>query len=95
MASGYPACRYLSRLFSFSAANPSFEIRVAEIRQLREFPVPVHGMDIRERHPVERIVLAGGIDRHIPEHQAVTRLQFRRKAVIPDHVARQAGGTTV
>ena len=77
--------------FSGFFPEPAFKIRVAEARQFPELSIPVHPVNVRQRHAVERVVFAGGIDGHVSEHQAAARFRFAVQAVFTDHIACQAG----
>ena len=52
-----------------AAAAPQtvLEIPVAKVRQTPERPICAQLPDVRQGHPVEGVVLAGGIDGHIAE----------------------------
>ena len=78
-----------SFLLSFRA-EAGFEVGVAELRQPRERAVFAAAPDVRQRHPVEGIVLARRVNCHIPEHEQVARLRRAVKAVVPDDVPGEA-----
>ena len=52
----------------------------------------MHHPDIRQGHPVEGVILAGGIDGHVAEDEPVTLGEGGGKAVIAHHVPGKAGG---
>ena len=60
--------------------------------QLPEGAIFLQGPDVRQGHPVERVVLAGGVDGHVTKEQLVTLREGGIKAVIADDIACQAGG---
>ena len=68
-----------------------FEIRISEIRQSFQLSGFRPNPDIRQRHSVKGVILAGRINRHIAEHQALPFGERRIKAVIADDIARKAG----
>ena len=57
---------------SVGRAQTVFEIVVAEAGQRLGGAVFMQHPDIRQGHPVEGVVLAGGIDGHVAENEPVT-----------------------
>ena len=68
------------------------EIPVAKVRQTPERPVRAQLPDVRQGHPIEGVVLAGGIDGHIAKDEPLPLGEGGGKAVIADHIPRKAGG---
>ena len=77
---------------SAGRAQTVFEIVVAEAGQRLGGAVFMQHPDIRQGHPVEGVVLAGGIDGHVAEDEPVALGEGGDKAVIAHHVPGKAGG---
>ena len=72
-------------------AQPGGEVLVIKGAQAFGPPILAQDPERGQRHAVEGVVLAGGIDGHIAEQQQVALPQRGGKAVIPDDVPGQAG----
>ena len=76
----------------FSMAEPLFESLIAIVSQPGQVSPASQTPDIGQRHSVEGVVLAGGIDRHIAEEHQIPLFQRTRKRIVADHIAGRASG---
>ena len=67
------------------------EILIPELYKLAAGAGGVHRPDGREGHAVEGVVLAGGVDGHIPEEETVALGEGGVEAIIADDIPGQAG----
>ena len=56
--------------------QPPLKIPIPKLFQTLRPPILAEHKDSRQRHPVEGIILAGGIDGHIPEQQEVSPVSY-------------------
>ena len=75
----------------FAISHPHLEILIAELYKLAAGAGGVHRPDGRKGHAVEGIVLAGGVDGHIPEEETVALGEGGVEAIIADDIPGQAG----
>ena len=75
----------------FAISHPHLEILIPELYKLAAGAGGVHRPDGREGHAVEGIVLAGGVDGHIPEEETVALGEGGVEAVVADDIPGQAG----
>lgn len=74
------------------APQTATEILVAKVGQPGQAAILPQEPDIRQRHAVEGVIFAGGVDGHISKHQPLARGQRGVEAVIAHHIPCQAGG---
>ena len=79
-------------LFILLCAQAHFEVLITEVHQLPAITVCAQQPDRRQGHPIEGVVLAGGVDGHIAEDELIVLGKGGVKAVIPDDIPRKAGG---
>ena len=75
----------------FGISNPHLEVLIPELYKLAAGAGGVHRPDGRKGHAVEGIVLAGGVDGHIPEEETVALGEGGVEAIIADDIPGQAG----
>ena len=78
--------------FTLLCAQTHFEVLITEMHQLPAAAVCAQQPDGRQGHPVEGVVLAGGVDGHIAKDELIPLGKRNVKAVIPDDIPRKAGG---
>ena len=75
----------------FVISHPHLEILIPELYKLAAGAGGVHRPDGRKGHAVEGVVLAGGVDGHIPEEETVALGEGSVEAVVADDIPGQAG----
>ena len=63
------------------------EIAVTEIRKLFGIAVCFQPVDVRQRHSVEGVILAGRVDRHVTEDEQISDVKFAIESIVTNDIA--------
>src|SRR5699024_9921686 len=72
---------YIGKPFRILSGEPRLEVLIAEPADHFAAAAGMAQSDVRQRHPVESVVLDHGIDRHIAKDKAVPHLRAGVEAV--------------